>query len=119
MSALLLILLGIFILVSKHIEGRSCSEESNSFNIKSAGVAHIRFLYELAKGKRPPTFTGKNKKKAEYFLNFVFHNYRNPRKSLDRKKLSKKVKMRRIHSRFLPNGMPNPYKYFPLKGEDM
>nr|XP_036677666.1 uncharacterized protein LOC108020588 [Drosophila suzukii] len=119
MTALLLIYFCLLLLISKHIQGKSSSEENNSFNIKTGGNAHVRFSYELPKGRRHSTFTGKKKKDAEYFLNFVFNNYRNPKKSLDRKTLSKKVKMRRTRTRLLPNGMPNPYKYFPLKGEDM
>ncbi|XP_037732010.1 uncharacterized protein LOC119562931 [Drosophila subpulchrella] len=114
MTALLLIYLCILLLITKYIQGKSSSEENKSFNIKTGGNAHVRFLYERPKGKSHSTFTGKKKREAEYFLNFVFNNYRNPKKSLDRK-----VKMRRTHSRLLPNGMPNPYKYLPLKGEDM
>ncbi|XP_052836957.1 uncharacterized protein LOC128252854 [Drosophila gunungcola] len=93
--------------------------EKKVFNIKPANNAHIRFSYYLPKGKNPSTSTGKKKKEPEYFLNFVFNNNRKPKKSLDRKTLSNKLKMRRTGRRFLPNGMPNPYKYFPLKGEDM
>nr|XP_016938613.1 uncharacterized protein LOC108016470 [Drosophila suzukii] len=119
MTALLLIYLCILLLISEHIQGKSSSEENKSFNIKTGGNAHVRFSYELPKGRRHSTSTGKKKKDAEYFLNFVFNNNRNPKKSLDRRTLSKKVKMRRTLSRFLPNGMRNPYKYFPLKGEDM
>ncbi|XP_070072693.1 uncharacterized protein [Drosophila takahashii] len=95
------------------------SEDIKDFKIKPGGNAHIRLAYQLPKGKGSSTFTGKKKKGPEYYLNFVFNNYRNPAKPLDRKTLSKKIKMRRTGSRFLPNGMPNPYKYFPLKGEDM
>jgi len=89
------------------------------FNIKPAENVKIRFDYQLPKGIKQTPKIGKKKKKPEYFLNFLFNNYRNPQKTLDHNTLVKKLKMRRTGRRLLPNGMPNPYKYFPLKGEDM
>ncbi|XP_043655058.1 uncharacterized protein LOC122621298 isoform X2 [Drosophila teissieri] len=102
---------------------RSSSEDQleKVFHIKPADNANIRFSYRLPKGKvhTTSTSTGKRKKQPEYFLNFIFNNYRNPKKPLDRNTLVKKLKTRRTGRRLLPNGMPNPYRYFPLKGEDM
>ncbi|XP_017076143.1 uncharacterized protein LOC108111267 [Drosophila eugracilis] len=95
----------------------SADPDKKVFNIKPADNAHIQFSFQPSKGNKPSS--DKKKKEPEYFLNFVFNNYRNPKKSLDRKTLSKKVKMRRTARRLLPNGIPNPYKYFPLKGDDM
>ncbi|KMZ06818.1 uncharacterized protein Dsimw501_GD21510, isoform C [Drosophila simulans] len=89
------------------------------FNIKPDENVKIRFAYQLPKGIKHTTKIGKKKKKPEYFLNFLFNNYRNPQKPLDHSTLVKKLKMRRTGRRLLPNGMPNPYNYFPLKGEDM
>ncbi|XP_039492204.1 uncharacterized protein LOC120452166 isoform X1 [Drosophila santomea] len=91
------------------------------FNIKPAENTNIRFSYKLPKGKVRATSTsnGKKKKQPEYFLNFMFNNFRNPKKPLDHNTLVKKLKTRRTGRRLLPNGMPNPYRYFPLKGEDM
>ncbi|XP_039492205.1 uncharacterized protein LOC120452166 isoform X2 [Drosophila santomea] len=102
---------------------RSSSEDQleKVFNIKPAENTNIRFSYKLPKGKVRATSTsnGKKKKQPEYFLNFMFNNFRNPKKPLDHNTLVKKLKTRRTGRRLLPNGMPNPYRYFPLKGEDM
>ncbi|KMZ06817.1 uncharacterized protein LOC6730209 isoform X2 [Drosophila simulans] len=100
---------------------KSSLEDHNDkvFNIKPDENVKIRFAYQLPKGIKHTTKIGKKKKKPEYFLNFLFNNYRNPQKPLDHSTLVKKLKMRRTGRRLLPNGMPNPYNYFPLKGEDM
>ncbi|XP_015009387.2 uncharacterized protein LOC26526570 [Drosophila erecta] len=100
---------------------RSNSEDHDGkvFHIQPTDNTNIRFSYQLPKGKKHTSLTGKKKKQPEYFLNFTFNNYRNPKKTLDHNTLVKKLKMRRTGRRLLPNGMPNPYRYFPLKGEDM
>ncbi|XP_043655057.1 uncharacterized protein LOC122621298 isoform X1 [Drosophila teissieri] len=129
MKAILLIPLALLVpfaklsVATKTEEDPSSSEDQleKVFHIKPADNANIRFSYRLPKGKvhTTSTSTGKRKKQPEYFLNFIFNNYRNPKKPLDRNTLVKKLKTRRTGRRLLPNGMPNPYRYFPLKGEDM
>lgn len=89
------------------------------FKIKPAENTYIQFNYNRQNGKNPTASSGNKKKEPQYFLNFEFNNYRNPKTAKDRQALSNKVKMRRTRKRLLPNGMPNPYNYFPLKGEDM
>ncbi|XP_017058175.1 uncharacterized protein LOC108099292 [Drosophila ficusphila] len=111
----------------KQFENTRNNHKNKVFNIQPADNAHVRFSYRLPNVKPERISTGskkmehtRNKKnEPEYFLNFVFNNYRNPKETVDPKTLSKKVQMRRAGRRLLRNGIPNPYKYFPLKGEDM
>nr|XP_043068112.1 uncharacterized protein LOC122321594 [Drosophila bipectinata] len=101
------------------VKDKKNQRDKNVFKIKPAENTHIQFSYYRQNVKNSTNSKGNKKKEPKYYLNFDFNNYRNPKSSKDRQALSNKVKMRRTRKRLLPNGKPNPYNYFPLKGEDM
>ncbi|KRG00029.1 uncharacterized protein Dwil_GK28031 [Drosophila willistoni] len=82
------------------------------FDIKPAENALIRFNYS----NRKHTNNIAAASQTEYFLNFNFGNYRNPK---EKKHLDKSKSKRSQRTRRLGNGLRNPYNYLPIKGEDI
>ncbi|EDW39366.1 GL13449 [Drosophila persimilis] len=103
------------------------------FNIKPAKNALIRFSYskpqghqdlENSNGKRRPSVsassaTSKRRQQPKYFLNFNFKNHRRSKTDVDQPSTTVQPRTGRARQKRLRNGMPNPFKFFPLKGENI
>ncbi|XP_034115376.2 uncharacterized protein LOC117575328 [Drosophila albomicans] len=82
------------------------NQSKNQFKISAADNAIVRLNFLKAKNNnRANIYSHNGKNQIQYFLNFDFKNYRNPKEQLI---TSDKVKQ-----------SPSPFNVFPLKGEDV
>ncbi|XP_022211112.2 uncharacterized protein LOC111066660 isoform X2 [Drosophila obscura] len=94
------------------------SPDQKVFNIQPDKNALIRFSYSQPQGHQPSaSSSGKRRQQPKYFLNFNFQNRPNSKTTVDQRSPTIQARTLRDRGKRLRNGMPNPYKYFPLKGE--
>ncbi|XP_030371262.1 uncharacterized protein LOC115621696 [Scaptodrosophila lebanonensis] len=94
----------------------SSTGNKKAFKIQPADNAFIRFTYSKAAGNA--TQGKQHRKQPKYFLNFDFKNYRNPKQQNDEQQKSfEEHNVRSVRTK--GPGPIKPYKYFPLKGEDI
>ncbi|XP_002136941.3 uncharacterized protein [Drosophila pseudoobscura] len=119
--------------LERYFDQATGSPGQKVFNIKPAKNALIRFSYskpqghqdsESTNGKRRPSVsassaTSKRRQQPKYFLNFNFKNHRRSKTDVDQPSTTVQPRTGRARQNRLRNGMPNPFKYFPLKGENI
>ncbi|XP_060648035.1 uncharacterized protein LOC132785777 [Drosophila nasuta] len=82
------------------------NQSKNQFKISAADNAIVRLNFLKAKNKnRANIYSHNDKNQIQYFLNFDFKNYRNPKEQL-----ATNVRVKQS---------PSPFNVFPLKGEDV
>ncbi|XP_062126200.1 uncharacterized protein LOC133838942 [Drosophila sulfurigaster albostrigata] len=80
------------------------NQSKNQFKIGAADNAIVRLKFPEAKNKnRANIYSHNSKNQIQYFLNFDFKNYRNPKEPTN-------VRVKQS---------PSPFNVFPLKGEDV
>ncbi|BFF93115.1 uncharacterized protein DMAD_11020 [Drosophila madeirensis] len=99
---------------------RATSPDKKVFRIQPIKNAIVQISYSKPQGDHPPeSHSAKRRKQPTYFINFNFQNRGNSKPTVDQPSPTIQPKMLRTRGKRLRNGLPNPYKTFPLKGENI